>query len=437
MTTKETAEVWGISKRRVSYLCEQNRVEGATKLGNSWVIPKTAIKPIDNRIKSGNYIKIKEDNTEYLLKHFDDILLEFTLKKDFDGLSAKIVSINDEQKHLLPLDLDVSDDGILAWLKRRTIPTNRAYVENFLAKIGINEKDTKGIIDLCKGLSLNDCFWTPAKNLSGDFKQYNLYENRFSNTLALIAFTGYGTRNKSDFTSSPEFTTNGMLAKCWRRIRGDIVLYKSGTEGAVNTGKEPYSEYLSCQIAKAMELDYVDYGLSMWKGKLCSTCKLFNSIDISFIPIGNLVKSGGIRAVMEFYKSLGQEQYNKLIDMLVFDSIICNTDRHFGNFGVLVDNYTNKIIDIAPIFDNGLSLFCYALEDDMSNLQNYAKTRAPATYPDFIEFSKSVITKRQKDKLRHLLKFKFKKHTHYNMSDERVAELEKFVRNRASELLSQ
>ena len=80
MTTKETAEVWGISKRRVSYLCEQNRVEGATKLGNSWVIPKTAIKPIDNRIKSGNYIKIKEDNTEYLLKHFDDILLEFTLK---------------------------------------------------------------------------------------------------------------------------------------------------------------------------------------------------------------------------------------------------------------------------------------------------------------------------------------------------------------------
>ena len=41
----------------------------------------------------------------------------------------------------------------------------------------------------------------------------------------------------------------------------NLVLFKSGTEGATNTGKEPYSEYLSCQIAKAMELDYVDYGL--------------------------------------------------------------------------------------------------------------------------------------------------------------------------------
>lgn len=39
--------------------------------------------------------------------------------------------------------------------------------------------------------------------------------------------------------------------------------------------------------------------------------------------------------------------------MLVFDAVILNEDRHFGNFGLLVDSHTNKIIAPAPIFDNG------------------------------------------------------------------------------------
>ena len=47
--------------------------------------------------------------------------------------------------------------------------------------------------------------------------------------------------------------------------------------------------------------------------------------------------------------------------MLVFDALIYNEDRHFGNFGVLRDNHSGNIIAPAPIFDNGLSLFCYCL----------------------------------------------------------------------------
>ena len=61
--------------------------------------------------------------------------------------------------------------------------------------------------------------------------------------LALIAFTGYGPYIKSAFMSSPELTTNGMLAKCWRRIDGKIYLYKAETNGFANSGLEPYSEY--------------------------------------------------------------------------------------------------------------------------------------------------------------------------------------------------
>jgi len=48
------------------------------------------------------------------------------------------------------------------------------------------------IITVCKGLSLNDSYWVSDENETKTFDQVNLYENRFSNVLASIAFTGYG-----------------------------------------------------------------------------------------------------------------------------------------------------------------------------------------------------------------------------------------------------
>ena len=51
ITAKEAAEKWGISQRRVQVLCEQDRVDGAKRLGWAWAIPKDAPKPADARVK--------------------------------------------------------------------------------------------------------------------------------------------------------------------------------------------------------------------------------------------------------------------------------------------------------------------------------------------------------------------------------------------------
>jgi len=356
----------------------------------------------------------------YILKQYDIDLLSFDMKKDIDGVSAQILSVTDKHKSLLPLDLELSDHGLAKWLKRRTIPGNRAYVQNFLAKLGLNEKDTKGIIDFCRGLSLNDCYWVVEENFNGKFAENNLYDNRFSNVLSHIAFTGYGSFQKSSLRSSPEFTTNGMLAKCWRRVDGKIVLYKSGTEGFANSGNEPYCEFYAYQIVEAMRINAVQYGLSKWKGRLCSTCELFTSKEYSFMPIVNIVRDGGIKAVIEYYKSLGDKYYDAFVDMIVFDAIILNTDRHFGNFGFMVDNRTNTICAPAPLFDHGLSLLTYAMDDDLQDWETYAKTRVPATYSDFTELAKQLMGHSQKEKLRKLINFKFKKHPRYNWSDSRL-----------------
>lgn len=49
MTASEAAQKWNISHRRVITLCSENRIENVAMLGNMWIIPSDAEKPIDGR----------------------------------------------------------------------------------------------------------------------------------------------------------------------------------------------------------------------------------------------------------------------------------------------------------------------------------------------------------------------------------------------------
>ena len=374
----------------------------------------------------------------YELKHFNTALVRFSATEDTAAPDINILWVNEECRDLLPLGMELSGSGIAKWLKQRTIPKNRAYVNSFLSKCGLHINRPMNIIRVSKGLSLNDCYWVVEEGFNGTFEKYNLYDNRFSQLLAMIAFTGYGSSVRTSLVSCPEFTTNGMLPKCWRRVNGTIRLYKGGTSGASNTGCEPYSEYYAAQIAEVMGINSVSYNLSKWKGELCSVCDLFTSKDYSYLPIGRMVTAGGMEAVREYYQSLGKEYIDALNAMLVFDAVIFNTDRHFGNFGFMVNNKTNKITASAPLFDHGNALFNYAGRDDLENfaaLEAYAATLMPCTYDDFTGTAKKALTPELREGLRHLLDFKFKKHPRYNLPDKRLKLLEQFVQKQARVLL--
>jgi len=56
-TTKDAAEQWGISMRRVQALCEANKIEGAVLLGRMWLIPMNTPKPVDGRTKQAKQEK--------------------------------------------------------------------------------------------------------------------------------------------------------------------------------------------------------------------------------------------------------------------------------------------------------------------------------------------------------------------------------------------
>ena len=372
----------------------------------------------------------------YVLRLYDTDLLSFSLSEQgIEGLKAQIHSIDEEDRALFPLDLELTDDGLVKWLQRRVIPKNRAYVAEILKTYGLSVNDTKGIIDVCKGLSLNDSYWVVPQGFTGTFAQYNLYENRFSEILSLVAYTGIG-QSDAAFTTSPELTTNGMLPKAWRFIDGEgIYLYKGGTFGAANTGNEPYSEFYASQVAQAMGLDAVAYELENWKGILASRCKLFTDINTAYIPIGRIVREGGLKACLEYYRQLGPEAYEQIKSMLVFDAMIYNEDRHFGNFGVLRDNHTGKVTGAAPVFDNGMSLFNFAMPEDFQDLDSYAKTRGTAYGVSFESVCQEVMGPIQARQLRKLIGLTFHRHPRLNWPEYRLEAIERHLQKRVRQLL--
>ena len=358
-----------------------------------------------------------------ILKHRDKELLRFEW---IEPQGVRIVSVEKGNNRYLPLDFkgEVSDENLWKWLSRRVVPRNRRNIDALMAATGLDARNVRGIIEICRGLSLNDVHWVVPNDFKGSWKDCNLYDNEFSQAIALTAFNGMGSAiERLDWISSPEFSTNGMLAKCWRRIDGRVALYKSGTDGAANTGFEPYSEYYASQIAAAMGLDHVEYSLSKFKGYLCSTCNIFTSDKLGYLPAGR---------IMSVAEALEDKRF---ADIFFFDALIFNTDRHLGNFGYLVDNDKNEIVGEAPIFDNGYGLFSLALYrpgdrlDEFSDLAKYVSRVKPALYSKWLGFP-GGITKSMLERMKALKGFRFKRHKYYNLPQDRLRSIEKFLQSR-------
>lgn len=365
-----------------------------------------------------------------ILKHRDRELLRF----EWTGArGVRVLSVNEAERKFLPLDMfgTATDESLWKWILARTVPRGRKYILAALRQLGIASDNTRAIVEFSRGLSLNDVYWIVDDSFPGEWKDYNLYDNDFSEDVAVLALTGSGVAPEEKQTSSPEFSTNGMLRKCWRRVNDRILLYKGGTEGAINAGFEMYSEYYAAQIAERMGFAHVDYGLSRYKKVLCSTCPLFTSDRYGYLPAGRVIsKDDALRD-------------SRFAHVFFFDALIFNTDRHMGNFGFLVDNDTNELAGAAPIFDNGYGLFSLATYrpdlpqyHEFADLRRYLNRVGPALYDRWLDYPEKLSTELY-SRLMLLKGFRFTRHKHYNLEEDRLSIVEEFLQKRVADILEQ
>ena len=163
------------------------------------------------------------ETKSYELKIYDQSLMRFEAAYDaFGSLKLEITDIDSANAHLLPLNLIVDQDekSLASWMEGRTIPKNRAFVEQILSTAGLTRNDILGILDVSKGLSINDSYWLDDGKSDVTFDKINLFDNRFDEVLGLVAYTGYTPSQKHKAGVSSEWTLGGQTEE----VQGDYIV---------------------------------------------------------------------------------------------------------------------------------------------------------------------------------------------------------------------
>ena len=305
---------------------------------------------------------------KYYLMNAQDRILSFEHEYTEIGDQYTVISI--DQPLLLPMDLraGVTTARLADWVERRVIPVNRHHMEAVLS--AINLQNHFAVLCYSHGMSLNDTFWIQEESENLNFDMINLYDNPFDEALGWIAFTGIPS-DISRHLFTPETTTDGMLPKYWHRISlNEIILCKGGTEGYSNAGLEPFAEVISYLIAKRIGINAIPYHLERRNDKPVSISKLFTAKQTGLLTASRYLsyKEPGVRYIsMQVALDHMQKDFEDLAafyGMCFFDYIIENGDRHLNNWGFLVNNATQEIMGLAPLWDNGAALD-YERDDEM------------------------------------------------------------------------
>ena len=268
------------------------------------------------------------------------------------------------------------------------------------------------------GLNLDDTFWIVSEDKKDlKWNKVNFYKN-FHNDFSLEMLSDDKPLNLNNTTeiflpSSPDLFPNGELKKTWKKVNKKIYLYKSSSISNQNIQYyEPFAEYLASQVAALLFNDYVKYDLILENNLILNTCKIFTSENVSYLPFSYAFMPNDYldKNILEekIKDAYGEEQFE---DLMLFDALILNIDRHLGNFGLLVSSNTQEKIKNAPIFDNGKSLIfdfkTYQGKVGKMHLNNYSSR--PSKMCQSLDYQlEKFLFKRHISWIQKLEKFEFK-----------------------------
>lgn len=250
------------------------------------------------------------------------------------------------------------------WWKNRQIPASRKGLKEVLHNSNVYDKDNFDLLDAkAYCLSLSDQYWVKGVDEEISWESINFFDNEFSEDIGKILFNGGKTALNLNL-NTPDMTSNGNYEKRWKIIDGERYLLKAGSK---IYNQEPFNELIATKLYERLlnKDEYVEYSVIFDDDKAISKCKNFITKETELVPAWKineyyefLYDEDKYTHYIRCLNNLGIKDAETLTDkMIVCDYIIANKDRHFNNFGVIRDVNTLKFIGVAPIFDNGCSLW--------------------------------------------------------------------------------
>ena len=368
---------------------------------------------------------------EYYLMNKNKKLLLFRV--DFDEMIGDY-SCGEIERYAEDEELPPGFIDLKTWIEHRNYAKHKEHLKKWLKEWQVD--NVEGFLQITHALSLNDSLWVKKAESDLTWEKSNLYQNEFTDIVSKTAFER-GLQGLKLSSTSPEFTSEGSFEKCWIQEKDSIFLYKKGSSGFANAGLEMYSEFYSTQYASVLCDSYVDYDLVKYKGNLVSRCRMFTTEKEGFVPIYKYLdanKTYGFDELLRFMESFGCEEDFR--HMIILDAVIFNPDRHFGNFGFIVDNDTFEVLRFAPVFDHNMALFARAMKSDLVENSSYIEEMGHKIQGRFIPVARGFLDDTTRGRLRALADEPLHLHKQYNLSVARTEFLERAVREQIRKILS-
>lgn len=241
------------------------------------------------------------------------------------------------------------------WCASRLLTLDRSHAKAILNSVGLSQattdKERAQVALTYRCLTLTDVFWVRSKGDKVTFEEVNLYSNHLDKTFVDIALRGKQYTVQNEYLAR-DLSTNGCFPKAWRRMGDGFQLLKDGGDDAVDR------ELLASQICRCFDVAQVLYEEAEFEGERVTQSTNFTSLanGIASIEALEILLKNRDTDVRKFILKLDKRNYYM---MNIVDYLVGNTDRHWGNWGVLVDNRNNKPIRLHDLMDFNQAFHAY------------------------------------------------------------------------------
>lgn len=241
------------------------------------------------------------------------------------------------------------------WCATRVLTLDRRYAKEILNSIGmtqaVTDRERAKIALSYRCASLTDVFWVKSEKENISFNEINLYENHLSNTFIDIALKGRQYTVQNEYLAR-DLSTNGCFPKAWQRSHNGFRLLKGGGQDSVER------ELLASQICRCFDVSQVLYESDHFDGEKVSTSSNITSKEYSIVSMESFAvyAANHNRNIKKYILSLDRHNYYM---MNIVDYLVGNTDRHWGNWGMLVRNSNNKPVRLHDLMDFNQAFHSY------------------------------------------------------------------------------
>lgn len=256
-------------------------------------------------------------------------------------------------------DLDIrlqNLDNFYHWCASRVLTLDREYAKEILNSIGASQsatdKDRAKIALSYHCLSLMDIYWTIEGKEQQDFETINLFQNHLESAFVDVSLRGKQMTIENRHLIADDLATQGCYPKAWiRREEGFYLLKDGGTEVVER-------ELLASKLCQCFCVNQVMYEEEFYDGQKVSGSKIITSLKYSIVPMEHFEIYCMNHNIDKMEYILDLDKYSYYM-MNIIDYLVGNTDRHWGNWGLLVDNETNKPVRLYELMDFNKAFHAY------------------------------------------------------------------------------